>query len=299
MAVKAIVTGGNGYVGNALVRRLLFQGIEVHAVVNRNSDRLERLLPTSAIHPCASDMAAVTELVRTLEPSVIYHLAAVHSEPPDLDDILAMLDCDITFGTALLHGATLCNSHPAFVNIGTYWQFGEASNEYAPNTFYAAAKRAMHGILEYFRKTRDIGALTLVLYDVFGPDDHRPKLWNKLGRVPAGSVFPVTEGRQYVELVHVDDVVRAILLAGEKLSNGVSLESVYSVASMERMTLRQALERVRDLAGLEIQFAWGAVPYQADQTFVPWTGNPLPGWEPTVPPIEALANLIAGVPVQR
>lgn len=299
MKAKAIVTGGNGYVGNVLVRALLGRGVEVHAIVNRNSDKLSALLPPDSIHPLSADYGAISALVHKLQPDVIYHLAAVHFEPPTLGEMIAMLNCEVVLGTALLHGATLCEPHPAFVNIGTYWQYGEAANENSPNTFYAAAKQAMHDILLYFRNLRGIRAVTLVLYEIFGPNDPRPKLWTKLAHADAGSIFPVTEGRQYIELVHVDDVVRAILLVADRLTHAISTDPVYAVRSEARVTLRNLLEEVRERAGLDIQFEWGAVKYSPNQLFSPWMGNIPPGWKPTVPPVEGITKLITDVTAMK
>jgi len=292
MTAKAFVTGGNGYVGSALVRELLQLGVEVHALANRNSQRLSTLLPKHQVHSNANDPDSVAALVADIKPGVIYHLAAVHFEPPTLAEMIAMIHCDIALGATLLFAACECDPHPAFVNIGSYWQFGDAANEHAPNTFYAAAKQSMHEFLTYFRNVRGIRAVTLVLYDIFGPGDPRPKLWAKLAQAEAGSSFPVTEGRQQIELVHVDDVVRAILLAGESLTHGNLLEPLYAVPSRERVTLRWLLDEVRERAGLDIHFDWGVVPYSANQIFSPWMGECLPGWEPSISPAEGIATLV-------
>jgi nucleoside-diphosphate-sugar epimerase len=292
MIIKALVTGGNGYVGSHLILELLRSSVEVHAIANCRTDKLSALLPESCIHPIGNDIRAVTNLVTKLAPGTIYHLATVYKEPPDLDDLVAMLNSNIALGAALLYGASRCDPHPAFVNLGTYWQFGDDANAHSPNTFYAASKQAMHDLLVYFRHVQGIHAVTLVLYEIFGPDDPRPKLWTQLAKVTAGSTFPVTEGRQYIELVHVDDTVRAILFAAKRLTNGSLPEPIYSVRSENRMTLRTLLEEIHDRAGMDIRFEWGAIKYLPSQIFSPWITAPLPGWEPNVSPVEGIVKLL-------
>jgi nucleoside-diphosphate-sugar epimerase len=132
----------------------------------------------------------------------------------------------------------------------------------------------------YFCRCHSVRALTLILYDSFGRDDPRPKLWTKLLHAPSGSRFPLTEGRQYVELVHVDDIARAFMHAAEMLRAGQGVNGSFAVRSEERITLREMLERWHRKAGLDLQLDWGAVPYWDGQVFHPWRGEILPGWHP-------------------
>jgi nucleoside-diphosphate-sugar epimerase len=299
MTTKVIITGGNGYVGTALVRKLVRSGVEVHAIVHRNSDNLSLLLPADFMHEISNDLLAITTLVQQVQPSAVFHLAAIHAEPPTFNDMLSMLNSSIMLGAALLHGATLCNHPPVFVNTGTYWQFGEGQQGYSPNTCYSAVKQGMHDLLIYFRRSHRIRAVTMVLYDIFGPDDSRPKLWTKLAQADAGSRFPVTEGRQYIELVHVDDVVQALLLAANELASGVYMESVYAVRSKARLTLRELLEKIHEKAGLDLEFVWGGIEYWPGQIFDPWQGNCLPGWQPLIDPVEGVTRLVCDAAALR
>jgi nucleoside-diphosphate-sugar epimerase len=299
MTTKVIITGGNGYVGTALVRKLVCSGVEVHAIVHRNSDNLSLLLPADYMHEISNDLLAITTLVQQVQPSAIFHLAAIHAEPPTFNDMLSMLNSSIMLGAALLYGATLCNHPPVFVNTGTYWQFGEGQQGYSPNTCYSAVKQGMHDLLIYFRRSHGIRAVTMVLYDIFGPGDARPKLWTKLAQADAGSRFPVTEGRQYIELVHVDDVVQALLLAANELASGVSMESVYAVRSKARLTLRELLEKINEKAGLDLEFVWGSIEYWPGQIFDPWQGNCLPGWQPLIDPVDGVTRLVCDAAALR
>lgn len=287
---RVMITGGNGYLGSHLIKRLIADGIEVHAIANKNADRLRDLLPPENIYPIATDFRAIEALVPLIEPQAIYHLAAVHAEPPSFDEIIGMLECSLLLGVALLHGASRCIRRPVFIHAGTYWQFNHGV--YAPNTFYAAAKQSLHDLLAYYQTGHGIRSVTLVLYDIFGPNDTRPKLWSKLLEMPPGAVLPVSEGRQYMELVHVDDIAEAFLQAAGLLLARSPLEPLYAVRSEIRITLRELLEAVRTQADLDVQFKWGAIPYWYGQIFEPWQGPVLPGWKASVNPIDGLAELL-------
>jgi nucleoside-diphosphate-sugar epimerase len=278
---KALLTGGNGYIGSVLLQYLVQQGVEVHALANRNRNRLDTLLPPERIHSAVGDAAFFCNLVKELQPDAIFHLASIHVEPSSFEEMMAMLESNIRIGTALLSGAAACAHPPVFLNTGSYWQFTEEES-YSPKTFYAATKQAFHDLMLYFCRCHGVRAMTLVLYDSFGRDDPRPKLWTKLLHAAGGSRFPLTEGRQYIELVHVEDIARAFLHAAEMLLANEGINGSYAVRSEERITLREMLDRWHRRAGLDLVFEWGAIPYWDGQVFHPWRGEILPGWHPEI-----------------
>jgi NAD(P)-dependent dehydrogenase (short-subunit alcohol dehydrogenase family) len=112
---KALITGGNGYIGSVLLRRLLQDGVEVHALANRNRERLDSLLPSERIHCVEGESKFFSDIVRNLEPDAIFHLASIHVEPNDFDDMIAMVETNIRIGTALLHGAAFSANRPVFL----------------------------------------------------------------------------------------------------------------------------------------------------------------------------------------
>ena len=287
---RVIVTGGNGYLGSELIRQLLQRGSEVYAVGNCNVDRSLNVLPAERRRLIGHDYAAIDLFVQEVQPDAIVHLAAVHAEPPTFHEMMEMLHCGISLGIALLHGAAECKRAPIFLHAGTYWQFD--GDRYSPNTFYAAAKQALHDMLEYYRRVRGIPSSTLVLYDIFGPDDTRPKLWKKIIHAEPGSMLPVSEGRQYVEVVHVTDITRAFLQAIALLLDGQPLEPFVAIRSGVRITLKELIEQVQRRAQLDLQFDWGAVPYWPGQIFDPWQGPMLPGWIPEISPVDGISDLI-------
>jgi nucleoside-diphosphate-sugar epimerase len=274
---NVLITGGNGYLGSVLIRDLTRRGIEVHALVHRNRSRLEELLAPVNIHVTGDDMAAIEAVTAELCPDVIFHLAGRHMEPSTMTDAAGMIQSNLTMGTALLRGATMSGRQPIFINAGSYWQFSE-QDSFSPNTFYAATKQAFMDLMRFFEHARGLRATTLILYDTFGPDDPRPKLWTQILNAPAGARIPLTEGRQLIDLVHVDDVASAFFHAAELLEKGKALDRAYAVRSERRVSLRDLVESLNQLAGYRLELDWGATPYRAGQIFTPWQGPLLPDW---------------------
>lgn len=287
---RAVVTGGNGYIGSSLVRELTLLGVEVHALANNNHQRLDSLLPPEQIHVLPKGARTVVDVVKKVEPDAIFHLAAVYAEPTEVDCILSMIEGNVTLGAALLFAATHCGTSPVFVSTGTYWQFS-ADGIYDPNTLYATTKQAFQDILHFYRKRHLIRSTTLVLYDTFGPGDERGKIWSRLLSAKPGTHFPLTNGHQRVELVHIEDVVRAFLSAAELLMTGEPLGPLYSVHSGTQFTLRELVELVNQTADLRLSLGWGESTYWSGQVFEPWIGVTLPGWNVQKPALEGLVEL--------
>lgn len=70
---RALVTGANGFIGSHLTRRLLAEGIEVHALSHRSADRLEGL-PIRVFRGDVSEPASLAPAFAGVE--VVFHLAA-------------------------------------------------------------------------------------------------------------------------------------------------------------------------------------------------------------------------------
>ncbi len=287
---RALLTGGNGFVGSQLVAALLGAGVDVHAIANSNHQRLSPLLPEDHIHVMGQNHYNASDLVTTLQPDAIFHLAAVYEEPVSIQCVGEMVDGNLALGTALLFGASRCTRPAIFINTGTYWQYNH-QGDYAPNTVYAATKQAFQDILFFFERKRFVSATTLLLYDTFGPGDTRSKLWAHLLRQPPATVIALSDGNQLVELVGIDDVVRAFLRAATLLEQGVQLEPVYSIRSASQRTLREMVEELNSRAALGLDLRWGAKPYWEGQVVLPWQGPLLPGWLPSEPAIDALIRL--------
>lgn len=287
----ALVTGATGYLGSHLVRGLLAEGWQVHAITRPSSSQrlLDAHLQQIILHTHDGSMNGMLEIVAAVKPTVVFHLAAMVLSEHQVENVDQMVAANILFSTQLVEAMFQCGVKN-FVNTETFWQYCEGSKDYDPVCLYAATKQAFRDILIYYVGVGRINAISLVLYDNYGPNDPRKKLFSFLKQAAqAARMIDMTPGEQIVDMTHVDDVVAAYLRAGQMLmSENVTNLDTYAVTSGQRMTLRQLVELVVHETGISIQPNWGGKPYRTNEVMEPWVGKPLPGWQPKI-------DLVAGV----
>lgn len=285
---RALVTGATGYLGFHLVRRLVHDGWRVHALVRRTSktDELERLGEVVHVHRVDGLQLAATQLmdiVAESAPDVLFHVAAIASTAHQHMVVAPMIEANITFPTLLVDTAVACGVR-SVVNTGTYSTHFE-NRDYDPASLYAATKKAFEDLLVYYSEAASVSAVTLELFDVYGPRDPRPKFMNLLRDATAGCApLDLSPGQQKIDLIYVDDVVAAFVAAARRLQDGeVAGVEKYAIGTGTARTLREVVDIYSRVTGREIAVRWGARPYRKREIMEPWNrGKRLPGWVPEI-----------------
>jgi nucleoside-diphosphate-sugar epimerase len=295
---RALLTGASGFVGHHLAARLLAEGWEVHAVVRAGSstDRLRGLPRPPVLHVHAGTTAGMLSIFERAQPQSVFHLAAAFTPDHEPADVEVLIRSNVLFGAQVLEAAAR-NGVQRFVNAGTFSQYHDGSGRFDPVNLYAATKQAFQDLLAYYAATGKVRSLTLVLYDTYGPDDPRPKVLQRLGEaLQSGQPLDLSPGEQLMHLVHVDDVVGACLLAERLLAEQPErvAEGAYAVRSPAPMSLRAIVALYEELAGRTLPVRWGGRPYRPREVMAPWSGPPLPGWQPAISLRQGLARLLAG-----
>jgi len=291
---KIILTGVTGFIGGTLAQSLV-RDYDVAALVRRSS--LHRAINSqcSLVRQIEID-GSIERLVSILaaeKPDCVVHLASLFLSKHEDKDIAGLVESNVLFGCQILQ-AMAHSSCRYFINTGTYWQHFN-NEDFNPVNLYSATKQAFEDIMRYYCEAEGIKAITLELYDVYGPGDPRPKLLSQLMKCfQDRCTLELSPGEQRLELVHIDDVVDAYRIALKRLLSGaVKYIERYSIRGTERMSLRELVERFEVICGENLDVHFGGRAYRAREVMEPWDrGHTLPGWSPKVSLDDGLMSLI-------
>jgi nucleoside-diphosphate-sugar epimerase len=262
--VKTVVTGGGGFIGSHLVRRLLEEGHEVRVLDNFATGRRENLMEIlDAIELVEGDVQSYERAhtaVRGCE--VVFHQAALPSVPRSIQDpltsnasnvvgtlnvLLAARDSDVrrvVFGSSSsIYGANLDlpkrEDMPAF-----------------PISPYAVAKLAAEGYCRSFFEVYGLETVSLRYFNVFGPRQDPlsqyaaviPNFITAFLRGQAPTIFG--DGEQTRDFTYVENVVEGNVLAADAEN---ASGRIYNIAVGERVGLNEVIELLREMTGRDLE----------------------------------------------
>lgn len=298
MSSKVLVTGASGFVGSRLVLRLIKQGYDVAITLRPGSTLSELGVPEELLYKIDVDNSttavALADKLRDFKPDAVVHLASLYISEHEPHQIESLVLSNVLFGTQLLEAMAQAGC-PRLVNIGTSWQYYE-SDSYRPVNLYAATKQAFIDVAKYYLDARGLRVIDLKLYDTYGENDRRKKLVPYLvDNLGSSSVLSLSEGRQLINIVHIDDVVNCLVIALERMLNDkVNGYEEYQVSAEETLTLRELVELLEDVSHQTLDIAWGARPYRDREVMQPWRGGSLlPGWQQEITLREGLLRVVS------
>ncbi len=254
--MRVFLTGASGFVGRALTEEL---GDAGHTIAG-TPDRVD-----------VTDADALAHAVAAARPDAVVHLAAVAYAPDAARDPLHAFDVNVTGTINLMEAVRSLASTPVVFVAGSSEVYGAPRPEdlplreeaaLRPRTPYGVSKAAQEGVaLGYAARLR----LRLVAARSFnhsgaGQRDSFviPALARRVLDVAQGRARWIRVGNLDVrrDFTHVRDVVRAYRLLIEAMADG-RVEpggQIYNVASGTSVPIRQALEGLCALAGVDPTF---------------------------------------------
>lgn len=224
--MRALVTGGAGFIGSAIGSRLVADGHDVRVLDNFLNGRKEAV-PEGAelIQGDLRDLETVRRACRDVD--VVFHQGAVRSVPRSVDEPVLVEESN-ALGTlhVVMAAAEAGVRRVVYASSSSvYGDVAEGINRESmtpdPRSPYAASKLAAEYYCRVWTHLKGLSTVSLRYFNVFGPGQHRDSKY--------AAVFPAFcsalverrppevhwDGEQSRDFSYIDDVVRANLLAAE------------------------------------------------------------------------------------
>ncbi|WP_078555141.1 NAD-dependent epimerase/dehydratase family protein [Bacillus alkalicellulosilyticus] len=278
------LTGATGYIGSQLTKRLVTEGHEVHILTRPLSSlsMLHEVEKHISVHCYDGTYQSIENAISSVRPDIVFHLAAYAKLTYEPSEIEGLIKSNILLGTHLVEAMTK-NKVTNLVNTSSFSQHYQ-QEVYLPNSLYAATKQAFEDILRYYTTFANLKVVSLTLFDNYGPDDPRPKLMNLLYKAAINQTeLKMSPGEQLLDLLYIDDVINAYVIAGNRLleERNLSVFEKFQVRSNRPLKLKQIVQLFEEISAFKLLIHWGGINYREGEIMIPWQGEEiLPNWKP-------------------
>jgi len=304
--MRAIVTGGAGFIGSHLVDRLLDDGYSVTVVDNMSCGYIENLKrhssnPRLVVHNV--DIKNAVQLEKLFAGhDVVFHMAAHADIRESLADHMSDLQNNLV-GTLNILEAMTKNGIQDLVFASTSALYGEATvrptpEDYFPvqTSLYGASKLACEAYAQAYTEFAPIKLWSFRFANVIGERCRRGVVWDfvhKLLKNP-GELEILGDGKQSKEYLYVKDCVNGMMVGYRGASGKVNTFNL----GMGEQTL---VDRVADLAIEEMRlrnvrrrYTGGPRGWIGDNAIVELALDRIEklGWKPQLTSEEAIRRTI-------
>src|SRR3989338_3463935 len=298
--MRILMTGATGFIGSNLIRDLCQTTDHAFSIVKRErsdtsalSDILDKI-KVYTLDPAADN---IYEILAQEKPDMIIHLATLFLGSHSRAQVPLLVESNILFPTKLLD-AMASSGVRKFINTGSFSEHWNCKTEYDPVNLYSSTKRALEDILCYYVNAHHIKAITLKLFDTYGPHDPRPKIFSILKKgLREDSPIDLSPGQQTIDFLYIEDVVEAYKKAIEFLGKDtdVSYETVF-IGSGQSHTIREVVSIFQEVAGRKINVNWGARSYREREIMIAIAdirkADDLLAWRPRVSLKQGLSKMM-------
>jgi nucleoside-diphosphate-sugar epimerase len=260
--MKALVTGGAGFIGSHVADALLTGGWDVVILDNMATGSADNV-PAGAmfIQGDAGDSELHARVITGCQ--AVFHLAAVSSVQDSIERPLAVHAANVTATLALLESAA-AHRVPRFVFSSSAAVYGDTGCKPAredmtpsPLSHYAVQKLACEHYCSVYRRLHGLETVCLRYFNVFGPRQRADSPYSGviakfIDATKAGRPLVIYgDGEQTRDFCHVSDVVTTNIEAAKASSEAMSA-GVFNVGSGKSISVNQLAAAVGQARGVGV-----------------------------------------------
>ncbi len=266
--MRALVAGGGGFVGSALVAALAAAGHDVSVMTTggRALPSPARTLRLDRWHP-----GCVIEAEAAPRYDCIFNAAAYGVDPSQTDATAAHL-ANAELPLAFVDLARRAGAR-ALVHVGSCFEYAEPAvlrplRESDPletaKTYNATKVAGSLAVVEAARQT-GLNAIVARLFGVYGAGERPWRLLPSIhDRLVRGQPVPLSEGSQVRDYLHIDDAAAGLIALAASISEAPRAPSIVNLCSGVGVTVRRFAETLAGALGAPRELLqFGAIPMRA------------------------------------
>lgn len=253
--MKILVTGGAGFIGSNLVKRLVAENHEVVVLDNLlRGNKIDKDV-FNKIEFIKGDVRDEEVVMNAAEKcDVIFHFAAILGVDVVADNPVETMDVE-TIGMRNIAQAALRHDVQNILYASTSGIYGHSAIEKSvdeeimvdPRTSYAMAKRYNEIYLSALHQEKGINAIALRFFNIYGCNqDNRmviPRFFEQALNNEPLTVFG--KGLQTRDFTYIDDTVEACI----RLMNSKSGFQIFNIANESELSILELAKQIKEITG--------------------------------------------------
>ena len=298
--MKALITGGSGFIGSHLADLLIELNHDVVVIDNLSNGRLDNiqhLLHHKNFKFYELDIIELDKIKSTFEGvDWVFHLAGMADIVPSIENPKAYYDCNVTGTFNVLESARIAGvkkivyaASSSSYGIPDHYPTSETA-DIRPQYPYALTKHMGEELMFHWGQTYNLPVISLRLFNVYGPRSRTTGAYGAvfgvfLSQKIHNKPFTVVgDGTQTRDFTYVTDVAAAFIKAAQVSATGVAL----NVGSDNHYSVNRLVELLEG----EVVYV-PKRPGEPDCTFADTTKiHDVLNWQPKVSFEEGVANML-------
>lgn len=262
---RILITGASGYLGSKLIHSLQETGAIIYLLGSPNG------VPRSDFEFCIDlkDKDAVQKVVQTVQPQLVYHLAASLDRNRTFDNYAQIVANNVDSTLNLLEALRTVDCEN-FIFTSSSEVYGNQSYPFvetmtlSPASPYSLSKVYAEHLIRTYSSLYGTKYSILRLFNFYGEGMSEqffiPQIIASLGR---NEDFAMTKGEQFRDFLYVEDILQGLILAGIHPN---AIGETFNVCSGEGTSLKQLAEEIATQSvGSTGEIKLGAIPYRDNE----------------------------------
>ena len=253
-----LITGGNGFLGSALVREL--RNSHEILVLEKNIDNLLRLNDCKGeIEIIESNEENIQSLFSNTKIDLVIHTATLYGREKIPASEILFSNVYMPLQVAELG---INNGIKAFINTDSFFN-REQGYKYLGN--YTLSKKHLNDWLQIL--SGKIPIINLKLQHMYGPYDNPDKFVMKVAKALQENIksMDFTPGEQVRDFVYIQDVVNAFVAVINKIDSFHKGFHQFDVGSGNGVSVKQFIEKLKTIANSGTHLKFGALEYRENE----------------------------------